>query len=470
MNTARDNRIGYSASATTKNVVPDVGVAVVDAANVDVDKSPSRESRLYQVIWRWHFYAGLIVLPVVLLASVTGALYVFKSEIEPLMYPQMFVAASSVDAANRASTVSLDTQIENAKRLVPANARLLSVRVSVDLSRATEIAYRVPDHRYEYHYAFVDPYTAAPRGVLRYGETFFDIVLRLHTDIYAGTAGRILVELATSWSVVLLVTGVYLWLPRKRERFWGVWLPRLGDKRKYVFWRDLHTVPAFYLALLTFLVLFSGLFLAYFFGQGYQALTYATGNYPAVLFDPPASIPRAEVAAVGYQQVVDTVRPHATGGDLLIDKPYNAENSFTVYVTERDSTHPTRTRQFIIEQYTGAILATTSFGDAPLMSKLSLLAYPVHVGSIYGLPTKILAFLVCLALVFLSITGAWMWWLRRPQNKTGFPRKPEKSVNKWLVIVIILLGVLMPTVGLSLVVIIAVDKTWRLFKGRGAAI
>ena len=37
---------------------------------------------LYRSVWRWHFYAGLFVIPFVLLLSVTGAIYLFKPQID----------------------------------------------------------------------------------------------------------------------------------------------------------------------------------------------------------------------------------------------------------------------------------------------------------------------------------------------------------------------------------------------------
>jgi uncharacterized iron-regulated membrane protein len=33
------------------------------------------ESPLYRTIWRWHFYAGLLVVPMVLLLAFTGTVY-----------------------------------------------------------------------------------------------------------------------------------------------------------------------------------------------------------------------------------------------------------------------------------------------------------------------------------------------------------------------------------------------------------
>src|SRR3546814_4287655 len=42
-------------------------------------------------MWRWHFYAGLIVLPVLALMAVTGALYLYKPEIERAVYHDRIV-------------------------------------------------------------------------------------------------------------------------------------------------------------------------------------------------------------------------------------------------------------------------------------------------------------------------------------------------------------------------------------------
>ena len=39
-------------------------------------------SDLYRAVWRWHFYAGLLVLPFMITLSITGALYVYHDEID----------------------------------------------------------------------------------------------------------------------------------------------------------------------------------------------------------------------------------------------------------------------------------------------------------------------------------------------------------------------------------------------------
>jgi uncharacterized iron-regulated membrane protein len=63
-----------------------------------------QRNALYRTIWRWHFYAGLFVMPFILILSVTGAIYLFKPQIDrweerkyhsPRVWPR-FLAHSSI--------------------------------------------------------------------------------------------------------------------------------------------------------------------------------------------------------------------------------------------------------------------------------------------------------------------------------------------------------------------------------------
>ncbi|MGJ8624890.1 MAG: hypothetical protein ACSHW1_19275 [Yoonia sp.] len=38
----------------------------------DADAQPDRANTLYKAAWRWHFYAGLCVIPFLIMLAVTG--------------------------------------------------------------------------------------------------------------------------------------------------------------------------------------------------------------------------------------------------------------------------------------------------------------------------------------------------------------------------------------------------------------
>ena len=49
---------------------------------------------LHRSVWRWHFYAGLFVAPVLLVLALTGAIYLFSTEINDAIYPGLQFSGS----------------------------------------------------------------------------------------------------------------------------------------------------------------------------------------------------------------------------------------------------------------------------------------------------------------------------------------------------------------------------------------
>lgn len=107
-----------------------------------------------------------------------------------------------------------------------------------------------------------------------------------------------------------------------------------------------------------------------------------------------------------------------------------------------------------VDQYTGEMIQSMDSTEVPPLYKVRLLAVSIHMGQIFGLPTKILALLTSLGLMAMVVTGIWMWWHRRPSGRTGFPRRPPaKSIPTWGWGVIVLCGLAFPVAGASMLVI-----------------
>src|SRR3546814_5886264 len=80
---------------------------------------------------------------------------------------------------------------------------------------------------------------------------------RIHGQLLLGKRGSWLVELAASWAIVLMLSGLYLWWPRGRGLAGVVW-PRLKSGRQVV-WRDLHAVTGFWVSGLALVLLITAL-------------------------------------------------------------------------------------------------------------------------------------------------------------------------------------------------------------------
>lgn len=405
------------------------------------------QPRLYRVIWRWHFYAGLIVLPVLIVVALTGALLVFREELE-----RKFDAAM-LTVEPQSQRMSYDAQLANAAQTAPSDARATAMVVRGDPTLATQFAFFTKDGRNLN--IFVNPYSGVVQGNYVYGSSIFDLMLFIHRRLVGGTIGRIVVELATSWGIILAITGLYLWWPRGRWKLTGVLLPSVRGKR-YLVWRDWHVVPGFYVSLLAILVMATGLFYTMIFGRNYQKLMDVTKSNPPSQANPPKSVRQEGLSPMPLSDIIAIIERAQPEKEFYIDLPNKEDDSFYVYAGSSD--HPSTLSQFYVDQYSGKVIGFGSWRQLTALHKIQLMSYPIHVGSLYGWPTKILALLACLVIIAMGVTGTAMWWVRRPAGKTGFPQKPKDAQPaKWLIAVICVLGVLMPAAGISMLAILVGD-------------
>jgi uncharacterized iron-regulated membrane protein len=417
------------------------------------------QTSLYRVVWRWHFYAGLFVAPILLVAAATGALYVFEAELAAWLYEDLYFVEPTGER------LSYDEQWKVAQQAA-GGEELEYLTIWPDARHSTRFVTHAhdadtggaePPHRA----FFVDPYTGKLLGTRIVEREFFNAVLDLHRTLFAGPTGRILVELATSWGLVLLLTGAYLWWPRGKNRVWGVWLPRLRAK-PYVVLRDLHAVCGVYTLAFAAILLATGLFVSQIWGAGYTWTSAQAGQSLGEFFAPAKSQPPVEGAPpASLERAVTSVLEHRRPGDLMSLLPApTPELSYKAYLTRDGDTNTVR--GYDIDQYTGETISITETAELEPMVRVLALAISLHVGKTFGMPSKVVAFATCLALIAMVVTGVWMWWKRRPRGTLGLPRKPEAgSTPKWVWALVALVGVALPTVGASILLILLGDWLFR---------
>lgn len=441
-------------SATT--IAEHIAAAKLQGAT-HVDQRPNdnttSRAKLYRLFWRWHFYAGMIVAPIILMASITGGLYVFIEELRPIMYPTLFRTAAIGTPTPNLTLAEIST---SAARTYP-NAKLIAVTPPMQAGLNAEVALQMPEGR---RVAMVDPRSGRVVGLYDEQNSFFGIVLGLHRRLLLGTPGRITVELAASWGVILMITGTYLWWPRRAGRAspagLGVWYPRLRGPLTVVL-RDLHTVVGFYGLVTATIVLITGLFFTQFFGNGYKMLQNELGAAPPSMREAPSVIPQGRGRQISADDARRIAEPLLPGhGPVRVTFPAKSTDVFRVQ--RADNSSPTWKTTVFIAPQSGRVLDSYGWDDISTLHKIRFSIYPIHVGSIYGLPTKILALLTCMVLAILSVTGVWMWWRRRPRGTWGLaPSTANIAIPRWIVGLVVVLGVVMPAMGMSLVIILIGD-------------
>ena len=410
------------------------------------ERDLQRGFNLKRTIWRWHFLAGIYVSPVLLIVSITGALYVFRPELEPLLYPDVLSVAPT------SSVVSLDQQVAAAKEYIGPDWTV----VTVDIDR-TQPAFPngvvLENSQYAVKTVYVDPYTGKALGELK-NPNFFGVVLDIHATLMGGTIGRVFVELATCWAIFLAVTGFYLWWPKTFSQWKGVWWPRLRAK-PYVIFRDIHALTGIWLWPVVILILVSGLLFSLVWGTSYHSVAFVTNAY-AVRFDPPKSMQNDDSAVVSLESIWRNANEHHELRRTSIHLPRHEQDSYRVETG--GNLGASASDVLVLDQYSGDLLLHKRLLELPVMAQITSWAYPFHVGSVLGLTTKIIWLIASLVLAFMPITGIAMWLIRRRPHTLGFPRAYEAATPKWLVFLMVMFGVVLPAAGVTLA--IAAMREW----------
>jgi uncharacterized iron-regulated membrane protein len=263
------------------------GMIKSEMARNQTTTTESPGNRFYRTVWRWHFYAGLFVIPFMIVLAVTGIIYLFKPQLDTAMYRNlMFVQPN-------ATTLSYVEQVKSAEKAYP-DAMVTKITPNIASDRSTEVLLTTADERNLM--VFVNPYTGQILGDRDEDNNLQAIARKIHGELFIGKLGDYIVELAACWGLVLLITGLYLWLPRHQFSVLGTLVPRLWSQNKRVFWRDLHAVPGFYGILLIGFLILTGLPWTAFWGETFAQVW---GKFPAQMWD---DIPQSTVLTGSLNQ------------------------------------------------------------------------------------------------------------------------------------------------------------------------
>jgi uncharacterized iron-regulated membrane protein len=426
----------------------------------------------YRAVWRWHFYAGLFCIPFVIVLSISGAIYLFKPQIESWI-DRPFDNLKFVGSA-----VGADQQVRAALSAIPG-----STFNSYEMPRDEHAAARVIVRREgEATRVYVHPATLAILKVVGEDDRFMRILFKLHGELLLGNRGSTLVELAASWAIIMILTGLYLWWPRGSKGLAGVVYPRLGGSPR-VFWRDLHGVTGFWISGLALFLLFSGLPWAKFWGDYLKTVRGLTGTSVARQDWTNGSPTRAEAGVPGEGGEHDGHRPGSRGtGRGRGDRPIDLTAIDRIVASVRSlqlpppvviapgrspaewtakSMTPNRPLRvdLTVEGSTGKVTSRKDFGDRHLIDRIVGTGIAAHEGQLFGWPNQILGLLTALGLILLSVSSVVLWWRRRDRGVLGAPKiavSPRFSAS--LLLLVAVLGVYLPLFGASLIAVRLIEK------------
>ncbi|SDG83791.1 PepSY-associated TM helix domain-containing protein [Pseudomonas abietaniphila] len=447
----------------------------------------------YNLAWRWHFYAGLFVAPFMIMLSLTGMVYLFKPQLDSLMYHDLLTVkpAHHMLSADEQQQRVLEAypHVLISKYLPPANAESSAQFVIKQEGREVNL--------------FIDPYSGKVLGTQDAKNNLQAMARAIHGELLIGTVGDRLVEMAAGWGIVLVVSGVYLWWPRGRSPAGVLW-PRITARGR-VLWRDLHAVTGFWGSVALLFMLLSGMTWTGMWGKVYADVW---NTFPAAMWN---DVPKSEKQAgdlnsasvqtvpwamentpmpvsggdhaehmkhggmssapasptITLQRVVDIASERKIEPGYSITPPKTADGVFTVSVFADD---PRNDATLHVDQYNGKVLADVRYTDYSAVSKATELGVMLHEGKMFGWVNQLLILFVCLMVLLSSVSGIVIWWKRRPQNGFGVPPL-RHDLPRWKIAtgVMIALGVAFPLVGISMLAVWMLDRIARSRFAKSAA-
>jgi uncharacterized iron-regulated membrane protein len=432
--------------------------------SLSLSRTPTSEkaARLYRMLWRWHFYAGLFCIPFIIILSLTGATYLFKTQIEAAFDAPYNNLASSGPAQ------PVSAQVQAALSAFP-DSTLKSYRLPQEANDAAQI---IITRKGADMLAYVDPASLQILKAIPSEDRFMAIVRTIHGELLMGDNGSLIVELAASWALVMVVTGLYLWWPRNVIGLAGVVWPRVRHGSK-VFWRDLHALTGLWVSFFAVFLLLSGLPWTNVWGDGFKKVREATGT-AAVTQDWSSgrSSEHADMTGGGenahahhlanpvYTATIDDIAASARAGQLqppVVLFPPSAKNPNWRAVSQTQNRPLGATLTFGAND--GSLLKRATFADRHPIDQAIGIGIAAHEGALFGPLNQIIGLFTALGLVTLCVSAFVLWRKRAPDGVLGTPPPiPDQKIGIGIGTLILAFAIFLPVLGISLVAIALLER------------
>ena len=447
-------------------------------------------SQIYAAVWRLHFYAGLFAIPFLLMLSATGAAYLFRVDIENWLYRDLLRAP-----ARTSPKLSGDEIVAAVQGAFPGRS-VASYVPSFGPEESAKVALGGPSGGEHDHgtatsrrsgrrggslEVFVDPYDGRVLGSQVPNQRLMKRVRDFHGKLMMGPTGQAIVELAAGWMFILLISGLYLWFPRKAGSIWGTFLPRLG-KGQRILVRDLHAVPAAYFAIALCFQIVSGMPWTFVNGKLLKGLADSSPDGPSIAqpehfhSQPPAApagsaqdwlggmkaaaSPNSDTAHAGRRislaHVVSIADAEHVAHPFQVALPVGKTG---VYSVRSLSTDPRNTYFLHLDQYSGQVVGRISYSQLTPLARGIAVGIAIHEGRMWGLPNRLAGLAAATGCFFIALMGGVLWWSRRPKGRLGAPRRvPNFVLPPGVVLLSLILGLVFPLVGASMILLLLFDR------------
>ncbi len=374
------------------------------------------------LLGRIHLWGGLGSGIIVFVVSITGCIYVFEEEFRNYTQQRYRFVTPLPD-----QRPSLTNIIHNMQEEFPAK-HIEQIRLFEDPSKAAIV--KITDQRESKNakgreksekQAFpVHPATGKLLSRHDLEHDFMHLVEDIHKTLLLGEAGKWIIRINIVVFLVMLLSGLYLWWPAKKNQRKTAFKPKLTGKFQIVNY-SLHNSLGFYFLMPLLLITLTGIWWAV---KPVQKWVYAAFGAPDQKPAKYLSEPSAEKIFDPEATFKHVANGYAGWNEAHLNFPKNASDPFKINLKYPYEIYK-KQNVFEFDRYSGKLLASQLYDDYSTADKIKHANRDLHTGQNYGIVGKLLAFFSSLFAASLPVTGFLIWYQRKFKAK----RKPAKVAS-----------------------------------------
>ncbi|MGH3719964.1 MAG: PepSY-associated TM helix domain-containing protein [Pseudonocardiaceae bacterium] len=475
--------------------------------------------RFLRTVWRTHFYAAIFATPILVLMAITGLIIMYTEPVTGLLHP----GATRV-AAHGQPALGLATQQATAAAAAPPGATLFRVVTPKEPDRVTEFFYSTGPAGVPYYkladsqvtYVNVNPYAGTVTATGHPGDDLVSLANRMHTSLNNQSltvplpslahliapgdnpkaiqqipVGDLIIEISMGWALILALSGLYLWWPRRSQKGKTLLAPRIRAKGRLK-WRDLHAASGILALGMLLVFITTGMPWSAYWGNTLSAVNTTLTPGPSV--DTPSTLAKAgdldrfgkripwatqeDRVPASSTTAVDAGRPAKfsltdvaraaqqegmqPGYDIVLPIDEKNAQGQTIYGSyQLANPWPGRIntdKTIYLDQFSGKKLLQSDSSSSGAIGQATSFGVYTHMGTEFGVIDRITMTTGALLLLVSIGTSLVMWWIRRPQGRTGLPKRPANPrLPRTLALVGLAVALIYPLWGVSALVVIMLD-------------
>ncbi|RAK68062.1 PepSY-associated TM helix domain-containing protein [Hymenobacter edaphi] len=373
-----------------------------------------------KAIGKLHLWLGLASGLVVFIVSITGAIFTFQDDIRDLTEPWRKVPVQQ-------TAYLLPSQLQAAALAAhPGIAAKDCWTTYFGPERSATVFFT--DKAGAPIMVSLNPYSGQVLHETDLRTHFFSIVQEIHMHLLLPEAvAKWVVGISISVFVVMLLTGIVLWWPKRRQERKQRLTIKWGARWRRINY-DLHNVLGFYAAAIALMLALTGLFMI--FPWMLESSMFVINGGPVDAREKiTAKVDTLQPAAAAAQPLPDVVyraaRRLSPRAEMILLGPTGSRKDPVYCWTYGKTLHYYHRDEYAFHPVSGEVLQFLPHARKGTATRFSDMNYDLHTGQLLGFGGKIVAFLASLIAASLPVTGTVIWWGRRHKSKK---KKPQAAL------------------------------------------